>query len=141
MFSATQVQQNGLWCQVNDNSNAGLGNNIGDWFYPTASGFTLVPNDGSAPYLSLKCTNQIGLVVNGDVTNNQGIVKCTTTIPNLDTDSNYWVVYSDSVFNSYCKQCIMHLAIINNQVCFITHFSPLYSWSCFAGSYDTFHTI
>ena len=112
MFSTTQVQQNGLWCQVNESNNAGLGNNIGDWFYPTASGFTLVSKDGSTPYLSLKCTNQIGLVVDGgDVTNNQGIVKCTTTIPNLDTDSNYWAVYSDNVFNSYSKQ---HHALTKN---------------------------
>ena len=101
MFSVTQVQQNGLWCQVNENSNAGMGNNIGDWFYPTASGFTLVPNDGSTPYQSLKCTNQIGLVVDGNVTNNQGIVKCNTTISNLDTSTNHWVVYSDNVYNNY----------------------------------------
>ena len=45
MFSATQMQQHGLWCQVNSASNAGMGSNIGDMFYPTGNGpddFTLV---------------------------------------------------------------------------------------------------
>ena len=55
-------------------------------------------NDGT-PYQSLKCTNQIGLVVDGNVTNYQGIVRC-TTVPGLNTDSNYMAVYTDSVFEA-----------------------------------------
>ena len=107
LFSATQIQQHGLWCQVTSSSNAGMGSNIGDMFYPTGDGpdgFTVVPTsdpNNGVPYQQLKCTNQIGLVVDGDVTNNQGIVKCNTTIPNLDRIDNYWVVYSDAVFSNY----------------------------------------
>ena len=44
LFSATQIQQHGLWCQVNSASNAGMGSNIGDMFYPTGDepdGFTV----------------------------------------------------------------------------------------------------
>ena len=110
LFSATQVQQHGLWCQVNPSStSAGMSSNIGDWYYPTVSGtdgFTVVPTSdpsNSVPYQSLKCDYQIGLVVDGNVTNNQGIVRCTTTVPNLNFDAKYWVVYSDAVFNSYGK--------------------------------------
>ena len=117
VFSAIQVQSHGLWCRVNMNSNAGMGSNIGDFYYPTgnesaADGFALTPNmfsnsSGSPPYVSLKCTNQIALVVDGDVTNNQGIVMCNTTIPNLDRDANYWVVYSDALYNNYSKSIIL----------------------------------
>ena len=109
MFSASQVRTYGLWCQVNQQHTAGMGSNIGDWYYPTtgntSDGFTLLPNttDDTAPYQSLKCTNQIGLVVDGNVTNNQGIVRCTTTVPNLVRDTNYYGVYSDDVFNNFCK--------------------------------------
>ena len=84
-----------------------MGSNIGDMFYPTGNGpdgFTVVPTtdpSNSVPYQQLKCTNQIGVVVDGDVTNNQGIVKCNTTVPNLDRIDNYWVVYSDAVFSNY----------------------------------------
>ena len=95
----------GLWCQVNSASNAGMSSNIGDMFYPTGDGpdgFT-VASASSTPFQQLKCTNQIGIIVNSDTVNNQGVVKCNTTIPNLDTDTNYWVVYLSSVFNSYCK--------------------------------------
>ena len=60
---------------------------------------TNTTNDGT-PYQSLKCANQIGLVVDSDVTNYQGIVRCTTTVPGLDTDSNYIAVYNDSVFEA-----------------------------------------
>ena len=87
----------------------GMGNNIGDWYYPsgdTSDGSILVPTSdpsNTVPYQSLKCTNQIGLVVDGDVTNNQGIVRCTTTITGLQRQSNYFVVYSDSVFNNYSE--------------------------------------
>ena len=101
VFSESQVRQFGLWCQVRQvNTNNMSDSNIGDWYYPTSSGFTMLTNttnDGT-PYQSLKCTNQIGLVVDGDVTNYQGIVRCTTTVPGLNTDSNYMAVYNDSVF-------------------------------------------
>ena len=76
-----------------------MGSNIGDMFYPTGDGpdgFTVAPTSdpsNNVPFQQLECTNQIGIIVDGDVTNNQGIVKCNTTIPNLDRDANYWVVY------------------------------------------------
>ena len=109
VFSESQVRQFGLWCQVRQvNTNNAPDSNIGDWYYPTASGgFTILTNttnDGT-PYQSLKCTNQIGLVVDGNVTNYQGIVRCTTTVTGLNTDSNYMAVYTDSVFEALrvCK--------------------------------------
>ena len=86
-----------------------MGSNIGDMFYPTGDGpdgFTVVPTsdtNNSVPYQQLKCTNQIGLVVNNFTINSTGIVKCNTTIPNLDRIDNYWVMYSDDVFNNYRK--------------------------------------
>ena len=98
----------GLWCQVRQQHIAGMGSNIGDWYYPTtgntSDGFTLLPNTtgDNAPYQSLKCTNQIGLVMDGNVTNNQGIVRCTTTL-NLNRDVNFFGVYSDNVYNSYSE--------------------------------------
>ena len=101
VFSESQVRKFGLWCQVRQvNTNNMPDSNIGDWYYPTSSGFTMLTNttnDGT-PYQSLKCTNQIGLVVDSDVTNYQGIVRCTTTVPGLNTDSIYMAVYNDSVF-------------------------------------------
>ena len=111
LFSTTQIQQHGLWCQVNSSSNAGMGSNIGDMFYPTGDGpdgFTVVPTsdtNNSVPYQQLKCTNQIGVVVlvDGNVTNNQGIVKCNTTILNLNRIDSYWVVYHHNVFDNYCR--------------------------------------
>ena len=109
VFSESQVREHGLWCQVLPEDNMGMGDNIGDWYYPpgdTPDGSTLVPTSdpsNTVPYQSLKCTNQIGLVVDGDVTNNQGIVRCTTTITGLKRHSNHMVVYSDSVFNNYSK--------------------------------------
>ena len=99
----------GLWCQVRDNETAGMGSDIGDWYYPatgnTSDGFTLLPNttDDNAPYQSLKCSNQIGLVVDGNVTNNQGIVRCSTTVPNLYREAHFFAVYSDDVFNNYSE--------------------------------------
>ena len=114
VFSESQVRQFGLWCQVRQvNTNNMSDSNIGDWYYPTASGgFTILTNtanDGT-PYQSLKCTNQIGLViVYGNVTNYQGIVRCTTTVPGLNTDSNYMAVYTDSVFET------LRTGIINNK--------------------------
>ena len=109
LFSATQIQQHGLWCQVNNTSNAGMGSNIGDMYYSTGNGpngFTVAPtgSSNSVPYQQLKCTNQIGVVVNSSVTSNyEGFLKCNTTIPNLDRSANYWVVYSDAMLNNYCK--------------------------------------
>ena len=112
VFSATQVQQHGLWCQVKPEDNNGLTNNIGDWYYPTHGGFTLLINtiNDSTPYQSLKCADQLGLVVDDDVANYQGIVKCNTTVPNLNRDTNYIAVYADSVFNNYSKLYVcMHV--------------------------------
>ena len=114
VFSESQVRQFGLWCQVRQvNTNNTPDSNIGDWYYPTASGgFTILTNttnDGT-PYQSLKCTNQIGLVVDGNVTNYQGIVRCTTTVPGLNTDSNYMAVYTDTVFQAL-KKCTLTLSI------------------------------
>ena len=103
VFSESQVRQFGLWCQVNaEQMNVQDNSNIGDWYYPTSSGFTMLTNttnDGT-PYQSLKCTNQIGLVVDSNLTNYQGIVRCTTTVPGLNTDSNYMAVYNDTVFEA-----------------------------------------
>ena len=105
VFRATQVQQHGLWCQVRPEDIVGNtpNSNIGDWYYPKTDGYTLLSNTttDNTPYQSLKCTNQIGLVVDGDVTNYQGIVKCNTTVPNLNRYENYFVVYDDNVFNNY----------------------------------------
>ena len=108
LFSASQIQQHGLWCQVRDEDNAGMGSNIGDFYYSTGdgpNGFTLAPTsaNNSVPYVSLYCNNQIGLVVDGNVTNNQGIVMCNTTIPNLNRNANMWAVYTDTLFNNYSK--------------------------------------
>ena len=101
VYSVSQVQIYGLWCQVLTTSD------IGDWYYPTTGntpdGFTLVPTSdpgNNVPYQSLKCTNQIGLVVDGDVTNNQGIVRCSTVL-NLDREANFFGVYSDNVYNDF----------------------------------------
>ena len=74
--------------------------NIGDWYYPTPSGLLAldnINNDGT-PYQELKCDNQVGLVVDGEIVNNQGIVRCTTNITGLTTDVNYMAVYKDNVF-------------------------------------------
>ena len=80
-------------------------------FYSTGDGpdgFTVVPTSdpsNNVPYQQLKCTNQIGVIVDDTMatTNFQGYLKCSTTIPNLDTNTHYWVMYSDAVFNSYSK--------------------------------------
>ena len=114
LFSATQVRQNGLWCQVNSASNAGMGSNIGDMFYSTGDGpdgFTLVPTSdpsNNVSYQQLKCTNQIGVIVDGTISTTyfQGFLKCNTTIPNLDINTHYWVMYSDTVFYGYCKKLL-----------------------------------
>ena len=115
MFSVSQVKANGLWCQVRNNHTAGMSSNIGDWYYPTPlNGTTLVPTspNNTAPYLSLKCTNQIGLIIlvetDGNdnsvtITDYQGIVRCITTVPNLSRQANYFGVYSDDVFSDYSE--------------------------------------
>ena len=86
VFSATQVRQHGLWCQVRMEDNKS-NSNIGDWYNSTTDGYILLPNTttDNTPYQSLKYTKQIGLVVDGDVTNYQGIVKCNTTVTNYAT--------------------------------------------------------
>ena len=109
VFSETQVRQHGLWCQVQlSNTNNMADNNIGDWYYPTPSGFLAldnISNDGT-PYQELKCDNQVGLVVDGDIMNNQGIVRCSTnitgltTLTDLSTDANFFGVYEDSVITT-----------------------------------------
>ena len=40
MFSAKQVKEHGLWCQVILEDNMGMGDNIGDWYYPRSNGNT-----------------------------------------------------------------------------------------------------
>ena len=109
VFSETQVRQHGLWCQVQEaNTNNMADYNIGDWYSPTTSGFLAldnINNDGT-PYQELKCDNQVGLVVDGDIMNSQGIVRCTTTITGLTSllgvsiDANYLGVYEDSVITT-----------------------------------------
>ena len=119
MFSAAQLRQHGLWCQVREEDTNNMPNdNVGNWYYPSTDGYTLLTNtttDGT-PYQSLKCTNQIGLVVDGDLTNYQGIVKCNTTLPNLQKEENYFAVYTNKIFNNYCEfynlNCYSHLSII-----------------------------
>ena len=108
VFSEIQVRQHGLWCQVQQsNTNNMAEGNIGDWYYPTPSGLLAlenINNDGT-PYQELKCDNQVGLVVDGDIMNNQGITRCTTNITALTSysgvsiDTNYLGVYEDSVIN------------------------------------------
>ena len=102
MFSESQVRDHGLWCQVREENNGGMGSDIGDWYYPpgaTPDGFTLATTS-SLPYQSLECTNTIGL---GSLANNQGIVRCTNITSGLDRYVNYFAVYTDSVFNSYSE--------------------------------------
>ena len=109
VFSETQVRQHGLWCQVHvSNTNNMTDNNIGDWYYPTPSGLLALDNinNDSTPYQELKCDNQVGLVVDGDIMKNQGIVRCSTnitgltTLTDLSTDANYLGVYEDSVITT-----------------------------------------
>ena len=94
-------------------SNAGMGSSIGNMFYSTGNGpdgFTVVPTSdpsNNVPYQQLKCTNQIGVVVQNGINtaNFQGFLKCNTTISNLNIITHYWVMYSDEVFDSYSKLC------------------------------------
>ena len=103
VFSETQVRQHGLWCQVQEsNTNNMADSNIGDWYYPTPSGLLAldnINNDGT-PYQELKCDNQVGLVVDGDIMNNQGIVRCTTTVTGVSPTANYLGVYEDNVITT-----------------------------------------
>ena len=88
-----------------------MGSNIGDMFYSTGNGpddFTVVPtsepsNTNNIPFQQLKCTNQIGAIVDDDMINFQGFLKCNTTISNLDINTHYWVMYTDTLFNGYSK--------------------------------------
>ena len=107
VFSETQVRDHGLWCQVLPTQNLANVADIGDWYYPpgdTPDGFTLVPttSSSSVPYQSLKCTHQIGLLRTSNIANNQGIVKCNTTL-NIPRTTNYFLVYSDAVYNNYSE--------------------------------------
>ena len=105
VFSESQVRDHGLWCQVRQAATGGVSNNdIGEWYYPTPSGLLALNNcnvvNDSTPYQELKCDNQVGLVVDGDIMNNQGIVRCTTTVtfPGLSPVDIYVAVYNDTVF-------------------------------------------
>ena len=116
VFSETQVRQHGLWCQVQEEN---TDNSIADWYYSTPSGLLALNNinNEGTPYQELKCDNQVGLVVDGDIMNNQGIVRCTTNITNLtsftgvSTDSNYLGVYEDSVITTI-RNCECNFIIV-----------------------------
>ena len=107
MFSVTQVQQHGLWCQIGSGGrkkHSGDGD-IGVWYYPTQDKFIPVPGidpNDSVSYQSLNCTDQIGLVMIVNKTDNQstGIVRCS---PSAANQTFYLLVYSDMVFNNYGK--------------------------------------
>ena len=135
VFSETQVRQHGLWCQVQEaNTNNMADNNIGDWYYPTPSGLLALDNinNDSTPYQELKCDNQVGLVVDGDIMNNQGVVRCTTTITGLTSfsgvsiDANYLGVYEDTMITTI-RNCELHsYDLSKHSIIIITH---TYSWS------------
>ena len=116
LYSSIDIYRHGLWCQVNNASNAGMGSDIGDMFYPTGNrpdGFTVVPTNGTnnVPYQQFKCTNQIGVVVDGNTTNFQGFLKCSTTIPNLNTNTHYWEMYHQDVIDNYGKLVHVHCVV------------------------------
>ena len=134
LFRATQVYQNGLWCQVSSESNAGMGSNIGDMFYSTGDGpdgFTVVPTSdpsNNVSYQQLKCTNQIGVIVDGTINTTyfQGFLKCNTTIPNLDINTHFWVMYSDTVFYGYCKKLLKYACVHELQlIVILTKFNSI----------------
>ena len=104
MFSVAQVQQHGLWCQIGSGNKNNGGEIDRKWYYPTLDEFMQVPSksDDSVSYQSLTCDDQIGLVVIGNITDSQGtgIVKCS---PSAADQGFYAIVYSDMVFNNYCK--------------------------------------
>ena len=131
VFSETQVMQHGLWCQVQESQTMSMAdNNIGDWYYPTPSGLLALnnTNNDGTPYQELKCDNQVGLVVDGDIMNNQGIVRCNTTISGLDSftgvsiDANYFGVYEDSVITTI-RSCKSHYSVCFTCTCTNTHLS------------------
>ena len=101
VFSESQVRDHGLWCQVQQAATGGMADSdIGEWYYPTTSGLAEL-NDvvsDSTPYQELKCDNQVGLVVDGDIMNNQGIVRCTTTVTGVSPVDIYLAVYKDNVY-------------------------------------------
>ena len=110
VFSESQVRDHGLWCQVRKAATDGVSNNnVGEWYYPTTNGLLALNNvvNDSTPYQELKCDNQVGLVVDGDIMDNQGIVRCTTTITGLSPVDIYLAVYKDNVFQQLrsCKLC------------------------------------
>ena len=120
MFSESQVRDHGLWCQVREENNAGMGSDIGDWYYPpgaTPDGFTLATTS-SLPYQSLECTNTIGLLRIGSLANNQGIiVRCNTTITSgLDRTTitsgspvvSREVIRSHYINSSLCAATVYH---------------------------------
>ena len=138
VFTETQVRQHGLWCQVKESQTMNMADtNIGDWYYPTPSGLLAlnnINNDGT-PYQELKCNNQIGLVVDGDIMNNQGVVRCTTDITGLisftgvSIDANYFGVYEDSVISTIrsCKSYhSMCFACTCTNLCMHEHFCVVY---------------
>ena len=104
-----------------------MGSDIGDMFYPTGNGpdgFTIAPTSdpsNNVPFQQIDCANQTGIIVDGDATNNQGIVKWNTTIPNLNSDTVYWVVYSNAMFNSYsiCKLPHVIINFLSQQCLFV----------------------
>ena len=103
LLNVIDVFNYGVWCQVNGSMSSSI-----DMFRPTGDGpddFTVIPTTvtTSTPYQQLKCTNQIGLIVDGITNNLLGYFKCNTTIPNLDTNTHYWAMYHFNVINSYCK--------------------------------------
>ena len=115
VFSESQVRNHGLWCQVQQAATGGVANNnIGDWYYPTPSGLLALDNinNDSTPYQELKCDNQVGLVVDGDIMNNQGIVRCTTTITGVSPVDIYQAVYKDNVYEQLrLRKLTIHLVL------------------------------
>ena len=133
VYSETQVRDHGLWCQVLPTQNLANVADIGDWYYPpgdTPDGFTLVPttSSSSVPYQSLKCTHQIGLLRISSITNNQGIVKCNTTLSNPPRTTNYLLVYSDAVYNNY-SECEVQFKLVIIQSPFFLTYINIYRWS------------
>ena len=82
-----------------------MGINIADWSTPVVP--HLMASLWLAPVVyptSHWNALMIGLLRIGSLANNQGIVRCNTTITSgLDRYVNYFAVYTDSVFNSYSE--------------------------------------
>ena len=143
MFSAAQLRQHGLWCQVREEDTNNMPNdNVGNWYYPSTEGYTLLTNtttDGT-PYQSLKCTNQIGLVVDGDLTNYHSTR----------------VLWSATLLSLTCKkkrttlQCIQIKSSIITVSFIISIVTVIYqsylslcahSWSNSRSNYERLHTL